>query len=206
MINNTQERTAFLEGKTDMKRILFINACIRPHSRTFLLAREVLKRLDGEVEEVKLCNENMQALDWEQLQERDRLVMQKNFTAPLFKYANQFIRADDILIAAPCWDLSFPSILRVYLEHITITGLTFQYSPEGIPAGLCKANRLIYVTTSGGRFENQSHGFDYIKDLAESFYGIPNVLCFKAENLDITGADVEGILQNTIKDIQTADI
>lgn len=189
-----------------MKKILFINSCIRPNSRTLLLAKEVLKRLDGEIEEVNLCNENLRPLDWSQLEERDRLIMQKDFSASIFKYANQFINADEILIAAPCWDLAFPSILRVYFEHITVTGLTFKYSPEGIPTGLCNANRIIYVTTSGGPFSNQPLGYNYIKDIANTLYGIPNVLCFKAENLDIKGVDAENIMQKAIKDIKTANI
>ena len=170
------------------------------------MAKEALKRLDGETEEVNLGRESLRPLDWEQLQERDRLIAERNFSARLFQYANQFIRADEILIAAPCWDLTFPSALRVYFEHVTVTGLTFQYSPEGIPMGFCNADRMIYVTTSGGPFASQLKGYDYIKDLANTLYGIPNVLCFQAENLDIKGADVDGILQKAIRDIQTADL
>ena len=71
-----------------MKKILFINACIRPQSRTLILAKEVLKRFDGEIEEVNLGKKSIRPLDWEQLQERDRLILQKNFSAPLFQYAN----------------------------------------------------------------------------------------------------------------------
>ena len=72
--------------------------------------------------------------------------------------------------------------------------------------GFCNADRMIYVTTSGGPFASQLKGYDYIKDLANTLYGIPNVLCFQAENLDIKGADVDGILQKAIRDIQTADL
>ena len=189
-----------------MKKILFINACIRPESRTLLLAQEVLKRLDGEIEEVNLCKEKIYPLDWERLEERTRLVMQKDFSAPIFKYANQFIKANEILIAAPCWDSAFPSVLRVYFEHVTITGLTFKYSPEGIPIGLCSADRMIYVTTAGGPFKNQTQGYDYVKTLANSFYGIPKIRCFRAENLDIRDADVNSIMQKAINDIKTADL
>lgn len=189
-----------------MKKILFVNACMRPDSRTLLLAQEVLKRLSGEIEEIKLCNENILPLNWEQLEERNKLILQNNFSSPLFKYANQFIKADEILIAAPFWDLAFPSVLRVYLEHITIPGLTFKYSSEGIPTGLCNAGRIIYVTTAGGPLDNQNKGYEYIKDLANTFYGIPNILYFKADNLDIDGADVNAILQKAIKKIETANI
>lgn len=189
-----------------MKKILFINACIRPHSRTLLLAKEVLKKLDGEIEQVDLSKENLRPLDWEHLEQRDRLILQKDFSAPMFKYANQLVEADEIVMAAPCWDLAFPSILRVYLEHTTVTGLTFKYSAEGIPMGFCKAKRMIYVTTSGGPFAYQSQGYDYIKDLATTLYGIPDVLCFQAENLDVQGVDVNSQIQTAIKEIEAADL
>lgn len=184
-----------------MKKILFINACIRPHSRTCLLAQKALEKLDGQISEVKLCNEDIPPLNWEQLEERDRLISAKDFSAPMFKYANQFATADDIVIAAPYWDLAFPSILRIYFEHITIAGLTFTYSLNGIPVGLCKANRLIYITTAGGPIENRNLGYDYIKTLANTFYGISDVVCFTAENLDIEGADIDSIMGKAIAEI-----
>lgn len=189
-----------------MKNILFVNACIRPQSRTLVLAREVLSRLSGRIEELNISGEDIRPLNWELLQERERLISQKAFSAPMFRYANQFIRADEIVVAAPAWDMSFPSVLRVYFEHITVTGLTFKYSPEGIPIGFCRAKRLIYVTTSGGPFESQSKGYQYIRDLAGTLYGIPDIMCFKVENLDIKGADVNGIMQAAIRDIQRADL
>ncbi|MBR1945024.1 MAG: hypothetical protein IJ846_01855 [Alphaproteobacteria bacterium] len=42
---------------------------------------------------------------------------------------------------------------------------------------------------------NEDAGFGYIKSLAQNFYGIREVSCVKAENLDLVGADVEGILR-----------
>ncbi len=60
------------------------------------------------------------------------LIASRQFDDPYFRYARQFAGADEIVIAAPYWDLSFPSVLKVYLEHICITGITFQYTPEGM--------------------------------------------------------------------------
>ena len=132
-----------------MKKILFVNACVRPCSRTYLLAQEVLKKLNGQIEEVHLGHEQLSPLDLELLEKRNQIISSKNFSDPLFRYAAQFAAADEIVIAAPYWDLAFPSILRIYLEHVTVVGVTFQYSPDGIPLGLCKAKRIIYVTTAG---------------------------------------------------------
>ena len=185
-----------------MKQILFINACMRPSSRTYTLAQNVLKKLKGEIHEVKIYQEPLSPLDWTQLQERDRLIAAKDFSSPLFSYARQFAAADDIVIAAPYWDLSFPSMLRVYFEHVTVTGVTFKYSPAGIPVGLCRAARIFYVTTAGGPIGPYNLGYEYIKALSSLYYGIQTTLCFKAENLDIIGADVPGILQQAAEKIK----
>lgn len=187
-----------------MRKVLFVNACPRPHSRTRLLAQKVLERLEGEGSEVDLFQEKMQPLDWELLRQRDQLISSRNFSAPIFQYANDFAAADDIVIAAPYWDLAFPSVLRIYLEYVTVTGVTFRYSPQGVPEGLCKAERIFYVTTAGGPVGGNNLGYDYVKALAGTFYGVPKVLCFKAENLDIKGADVEGILKNAADEIDHA--
>lgn len=185
-----------------MKNVLFINACARPDSRTRFLAEKVLAKLGEQTEEVDLYSENLLPLTYKQLEERNRLIAAGDFSAPLFQFARQFAEADEIVIAAPYWDLSFPSVLRIYLEHTTVTGLTFCYSETGVPVGLCKAKRLIYVTTAGGPIGDRNFGFDYVKALASTFYGIADIVCFQAENLDIWGADVPGILENAVKEIQ----
>ena len=188
-----------------MKKILFVNACIRPCSRTRLLAQKVLDRMEGQIDEVNLCRENPAPLNWEQLEKRTALTEAQNYSSPLFQYARQFAEADEILVAAPYWDLAFPSVLRVYFEHTSIIGVTFKYSPEGLPIGLCKAKRIIYVTTAGGTIGGNNLGYDYIKTLAGTFYGIKNVLCFKAENLDSEGVNAVCVLQDTMKEIENSD-
>ncbi len=182
-------------------KILFVNSCVRPESRTMILAKRVLSKLDGDIEEVDLQKEKIKPMDARALEERDKAVMENPDDAPILKYARQFISADVIVIAAPYWDLSFPAMLKAYMEAVTICGISFYYTPEGYTAGLCNAKRLIYVTTAGGPIMESDYGFGYIKALAENFYGIPEVIRFYAENLDIIGADVPAILQKTLNEI-----
>ena len=182
-----------------MNHILFINACVRENSRTLRLAKHVLSKLNGDVTECNLEKEAILSLDRDLLAKRDALLAEGNLSDDLLKYAREFAEADQIVIAAPYWDLTFPALLKTYLENITVSGITFYYK-EGIPQGLCKAKELIYVTTAGGPiFAN--YGFDYVKTLATAFYGIECVKCYKAENLDIIGADVESILHETMEQI-----
>lgn len=181
-----------------MNKILFVNACVRPDSRTYRLAQGLLGQLSGTVEEINLEQAHIEPLNWKTLQERDAGVNANDFSSPVFQYAKQFAEADEIVIAAPYWDLAFPSTVRIYLEAVTVTGLTFKYAPEGYPIGLCKARKLHYVTTSGGAIGDLNFGFDYIKALAEKFYGIEEALCYKAENMDIRGNDAEAILKEAL--------
>ena len=177
-----------------MDKILFINACVRPNSRTLELANCVLTGLSGSVEEVKLYEKELSPLTLNDLEIRNNCAKSKDFSGDIFNLSKQFASADVIVIAAPYWDLMFPAVVKSYFENITVNGLTFCYGENGIPIGLCKAKKLIYVTTSGGPIIH-NFGYEYVTALAKSFYGIQNVQLVKAECLDIYGTDVVGIMQ-----------
>lgn len=174
---------------------LLINACVRGNSRSRLLADYLLSKLGGPAEEVDLAGIHFPVADEAFLRRRDRLIAAGAFGDPLFRLAGQFARADRIVIAAPYWDLSFPAVLKQYFEQINVLGITFEYTPEGTPRGLCSAKKLYYVTTAGGAFVPEDFGFGYVKALAENFYGIPCVKQVMAKGLDIAGADEAGILR-----------
>lgn len=189
-----------------MEKTLFINACVRPQSRTRVLAQHVLDKIGGEIQEVDLTKENIKSLDLETLTEREKLSAGGDFSHELFKYAKQFAEADTIVLAAPYWDLAFPAIVKTYLEYITVSGITFYYTEEGFPKGLCRAKKFIYVMTAGGPTEGMNYGFDYVNALCRGFYGIEDVKCYQANMLDVIGADVDGIMAEAIKEIEDSDM
>lgn len=184
-----------------MKKILFVNACVRPESRTAELARYLLGKLEGDVEELKLGDEDIRPLDLAALTKRNSFVEAGDFSDDMFRYAKQFIAADTVVMAAPYWDLSFPAMVKAYMEAVTVQGLTFYYTKEGIPKGLTNVKKVIYVTTAGGPVGEFNLGFDYIKAVCGGLYSIYDVTCHKAEMLDVIGADVEGILQEVRDEI-----
>lgn len=181
--------------------ILFINSCVREQSRTKRLAECLLSKLDGEVEELYLADISFPVVDEAFLKTRDGLIASGAFDDPLFELARQFAAADQVVIAAPYWDLSFPAALKQYFEQINVLGITFKYTPEGIPKGLCRAEKLYYIMTAGGMFVPEEFGFGYVRSLAQNFYGIEDVQLIKAVGLDIVGADVEGIMQECLGSI-----
>ena len=184
-----------------MADILFINACARENSRTLQLAKHVLDTLEGEITEVRLYDLGLTPLDEEGLKVRNAAFGAKDFSDSDFELARQFASAKTIVIAAPYWDLMFPSILKTYYEAITVNGIAFVYSEKGMPVGRCSAEKLIYVTTSGGPIM-KNFGYEYTCALAKSFYGIADLSCVSAEGLDIRGADAEAILQKAIEGIK----
>lgn len=191
---------------SDMKNILFINACCRDNSRTNELAQHLLDKQNGQIEAVNLYEENMRSIDAELLSKRDSLLKEGKTDDELFTLAKQFAVADTIVVAAPYWDLMFPSVLKVYFENITVGGITFRYSEKGVPQSLCRAKKLYYVTTAGGFIGENNFGFDYVKALATAFFGINNVSIFSAEGLDIYGADVGAIMQKAKENIEKGEI
>ena len=181
--------------------VLFINACVRKDSRTKDLADYLLLKINEPYEEIYLNSTDFPIVDEDFLSRRDRLIADRDFCDPIFDLAKQFAEADNIIIAAPFWDLSFPAVLKQYFEQINVRGITFCYSPEGIPTGLCKAKCLTYVTTVGGNIFPEEYGAGYVKALARSFFGIPEFRLIKATGLDIIGADVDAIIASVKREL-----
>lgn len=184
-----------------MEQILFINACPREGSRTLELARYLLDKTNGSVEELTIFEENLLPLNGKTLALRDKMTANQNFDHPIFKYAKQFAKADTIVLAAPFWDLSFPSALKIWLEYVMAKEITFRYTEEGFPCGLCKAKKLFYISTAGGPVLPAHMGFSYVDGLAKSYFGIPETVLFSAENLDVVGADTAAILTKAKEEI-----
>ena len=176
------------------KPVLFINACVRKESRTRRLAEQLLEKLDKPYEEIRLNEIAFPVVDEDFLMMRDRLIAAQDFQNPVFALARQFANAETVVIAAPFWDLSFPAALKQYVEQINVVGVTFRYGEDGVPVGLCRADRLFFVTTAGGCYVPEAFGFGYIKALAQNFYGIGDVRKIEAAGLDIVGADVGAIM------------
>ena len=187
-----------------MENLLFINACVRgERSRTLRLARRFLdayqaRHPDTVITERNLCAERLQPQYPEVLEERDELWNAGRLDQPMFDPARQFAAADRIVIAAPFWDLCFPAILKIYLERISVTDITFGYDEQGAMVGLCRASKLLLITTRGGNFSLpetawMESGARHLKALC-AMYGIPDFQLLCAEGLDDIRNDKAAIL------------
>ena len=179
--------------------ILFIDACARDNSRTRELAEYVLSCLSHDevaIERANLYDIDLKPVDKYMIEKRDASLASGDFSDPYYDMARQFAAADDIVIASPYWDFSYPAVLKLYIENISVNGITFRYDENGIPHGLCHAQKLYYVTTAGGEIGKNNFGYDYIKAISLSLYGIRDATCIRAVGLDMVSVDERSVLEN----------
>ena len=118
----------------------------------------------------------------------------------MFNLANEFKNYDYIIVAAPYWDMSFPAILKLYFEHISVSGVTFIYE-NGMPKGLCNAKKLLYLASCGG-FVNNNLGYEYVKELVK-MYGIYDTKYFQIDKLDIDPSKEKEILDKGLEELKS---
>lgn len=185
-------------------KVLFINAAFRDGSRTLRLAEYYLNKFhaDDEVERLELGDEVPMALDRTRLREYNAAVAAKVFSDEMFDDARRFTKADVILIAAPFWNFGLPAVLSTWLELVCSQGVTFDIDEEGNYFSLCRAKKLVFFTTAGGYIPETNCAFGFLHQLCEAFFGIGDVRCYKAEGLDIAGADVEALLDRACRSME----
>lgn len=184
-----------------MENLLFINACVRgERSRTLKLVRRFLEGYqkahpDTVITQRDLCAQRLQPQYPEVLAERDELWAAGKLDQPMFEPAREFAAADKIVVAAPFWDLCFPAVLKIYLERISVTDVTFGYDDQGAMVGLCRASKLLYVVTRGGNYAGTDleMGTPMLRALC-AMYGIPELITLAAEGLDDVRQDKQALL------------
>ena len=182
-------------------KLLFIDGYISQRgsaSRTRALAEAFLSAFreshpGAEVETVTLEALDLKPFLPAALNQRDELASMGAFGAPVFDLARQFQAADKIAAAAPFWDMSFPAVMRIYIEHISANGLCYHYEAGGCH-GDCRADRLAYLTTSGDFERPESLGVLYWKQLSKMF-GVPRFDYVFAGGLDVDPAKAPELLE-----------
>ena len=181
-----------------MKHVLYIDCTMREESRTAVLANSFFQGLDParfSVITLKLDTLGLEPLANSSYRERDQLLAEGNLDHPRFQYAKLFAASDLIVIAAPFWDLSFPSLLKVFIESVCVEGITFQSDETGLH-GLCKAENLVYLTTRGGFTETGSaleQATPYLNAL-RGLLGYGEVITIAAAGMDVWSFDAEAAL------------
>ncbi len=186
-----------------MKQLLYVDCCIRgEQSRTRKLAEAFLAALPQEwqVTRLDLMREGLQPLMPDTLAQRDETAARGELDAPRFRYAHQIAAADAVVMAAPFWDLSFPALLKIYIENVSVDGITFKSTAEGLK-GLCRGTELVFLTTRGGIYgegNDWEQGVPYLAAI-QKFFGFDRFHAIAADGLDVQGFDGAGELHRAME-------
>lgn len=179
-------------------KALFVNACVRgKDSRTLHLAEVFLNALKAECPDVCITEHDLphmglMPVDAETLARKESMCDARAWQEPYLAPAVAFQQADVVVIAAPYWDMSFPSILKIWVENMYVRNLTFRYENDQ-SVGLCQGREAVYLTTAGSPIGQHDWGTGYIRDVMQVL-GIPGFTAIKAETLDLAGRDVCAIM------------
>ena len=185
---------------TGMKKLIFIDACMRAGSRTKRIASPIIEELGKRysVETVDLTKNIYPVADNHTLEDRNNGIV----PAEDVDLAKRIAGADRIVIAAPFWDMSFPSALKVFFENMSLFGITFDTNDKEC-YGLCKAEKVMYITTRGMNIstgDSLEQATPYIKALSH-LWGWGELTVVTAQNMDYSSEEeIEERIAKAIED------
>lgn len=185
-----------------MPEALIVDCCIRrDDSRTRKLLNAFTDHLSDAWEKETLClmDEDLKPLVNDFYEERQKLLELGERNHPRFRYAWQMRNADLVVMAAPFWDMSFPALLKVYMENCSVDGITFHSEESGL-VGDCRARELIYLTTRGGFYtgDPMEQAVPYLESIAK-FWNLGKVEVIAADGMDVAGTNPEGRLKDAVQ-------
>lgn len=183
-----------------MMNLIYINACMRAGSRTRRIATPIVEELRKryKVETVDLTKDLYPVADNYTLEDRNQGIVPPEHVTLDRKIA----AADRIVIAAPFWDMSFPSALKVFFENMSLFGVTFDSNSKEC-YGLCKAEKVMYITTRGMNINTGDpleQATPYIKALSH-LWGWGGLTVISAQNMDYsTPEEIEERVSKAIEE------
>lgn len=184
-----------------MKRILHLISSIQgnesySYKLSNAIVNKVIEKYPGStVEEVNLNDQEIPHLN--------PVILQSMFTPgdqltdegrASIRYSDEAVKqlmaSDIIVIGAPLYNLTIPTTLRAWGDHITRAGITFGYSENG-PVGMVTGKKVYVAMSSGGIYsEGPSKGNDFVAPYLKAFLGLlgmTDVTVFRAEGVKLPG-------------------
>ncbi|NMB97463.1 MAG: FMN-dependent NADH-azoreductase [Clostridiaceae bacterium] len=206
-----------------MKKLLYITCNSKPENMSIskLVGREFINRFlavnpDHYPEELDLYKENIPEINHNLFTGRAEPVSGEKYNAlsenekqqvdKIISLCDQFLSADTYVIAAPMWNVSFPSRLKRYIDCVIINNKTIMVAPEEIK-GLMndKERNMVYIQSSGGYYPaifsgKFNHGINYFRDVFK-FLGISRFEKVLVEGIDKTSIGKDEAIAKAFKDI-----
>ena len=167
-----------------MKTLVVIDACVRQSdSRTLRIAEPIIEALSKRYKVIRYDLPEMDIVPLNPGLFAERGLGEIPSWAK--EAATAIAKADRILIAAPFWDMSFPAVLKCFFEQTSLFDITFTDNGKTC-VGLCKAPKVLYITTRGmdiptGSFLDQ--GSPYLRALG-ALWNLGEITVLDVHNTD----------------------
>lgn len=177
-----------------MKLLRLITSFKGNESLSFQLGNAIVEKIKTQHPEIDSTTRNLTKNEMPHLNElhfNSFMTPAQDLTAELkdaVSYSDEALKellpADIVVIDVPMYNLSIPSSLKAWIDHIVRVGITFRYSEEGIE-GLLKDKKVFLAIASGGIFsEGPLKEFDltekYLRNVL-GFIGITDITVFRVE-------------------------
>lgn len=173
-----------------MKKLVFINACVRQSdSRTLRIAEPIVAALS---KRYKITRYDLPDMDIVPL--NPRLFSERGageIPGWAMEAAKDIADADRIVISAPFWDMSFPAVLKCFFEQTSLFDVTFTDTGKTCK-GLCKAPKVLYITTRGmdiSTGDPREQATPYLKALG-ALWNLGKLTTIAAQNMDYSAPGV----------------
>lgn len=206
-----------------MKKLLYISASPKPETESVSkqAARTFIQRLMSQATEYKLDEldlytsniplPNHQYFDrqshlvagaaYDTLSAEDKAAVDK-----MSALCTQFQEADTYIISAPMWGLSFPSLLKQYLDCILLIDRLFTIDAHGFHGLLCdKERHMVYIQSSGGVYPKIFYGqMNYAVRYCRDIFKHLGMASF--EPILVQGTDTPGVGRYKALEVATQDM
>ena len=183
-----------------MKKLVVIDACIRgEESRTRRIAEPILAALAKryEITRFDLTQMAMEPLTPATYAERAA----GRVPEWALEASRTVAAADRLVVVAPFWDMSFPAVLKVFFEHISLFDITFADNGR-FCVGKCKCEKVMYVTTRGMNIptgDAREQGTSYLHALS-ALWDLGTILTVAAWNMDYaTPEEIDEKIENAVR-------
>ena len=176
-----------------MRKLLYITVNSKPEhlSSSKTVGRAFVNRFmekypEFTVEELDLYKAHIPRLEYQYFQKRNCIInedawkdlpeKEQSEVRRIVELCNQFVSAEVYVIASPMWSLSFPSLLKEYIDCIVQENRTIAFPDGGDkPVGLLndKPRTVVYIQSSGANIPfvlrpMLNKGLNYVEDIMKS--------------------------------------
>ena len=182
-------------------KLLHIDSSIldEPASASRQITRSVVERLRAEIPAAEVITRDLATTPLPHLSQAELLAsrqppealddLSRARVAAGAAVLQEFLEADVIVVGAPMYNFGIPSVLKAWIDRISVAGKTFRYTAQG-PQGLAGGKKVVIASSRGGIYSQGSPfaSLDFQENYLRAvfgFLGITDVEVVRAEGLNL---------------------